>query len=47
MTLATQTKADPKAVAVARAVYDAVPLHSVIVFGSRARATIARTPTST
>ena len=37
MTLATQTKADPRAVAVARAVYDAVPLDSVIVFGSRAR----------
>ena len=37
MTLATQAKADPRAVAVARAVYDAVPLDSVIVFGSRAR----------
>ena len=37
MTLATQTKADPKAIAVARAVYDAVPLDSVILFGSRAR----------
>ena len=37
MTLATQTKADPRAVAVARAVYDAVPLDTVIVFGSRAR----------
>ena len=31
------SKADPKAVAVARAVYDAVPLDSVILFGSRAR----------
>ena len=30
-------KADPKAIAVARAVYDAVPLNSVILFGSRAR----------
>ena len=37
MALATQTKADPKAVAVARAVYDAVALDSVILFGSRAR----------
>ena len=37
MTLATQSKADPKAVAVARAVYDAIPLDSVILFGSRAR----------
>ena len=37
MTLATQTKADPKAVEVARAVYDAIPLDSVILFGSRAR----------
>ena len=37
MTTALTTKADPKAIAVARAVYDAVPLHSVIVFGSRAR----------
>ncbi len=37
MTLATQNKADPKAVAVARAVYDAIPLDSVILFGSRAR----------
>ena len=37
MTLATQTKADPKAIAVARAVYDAVALDSVILFGSRAR----------
>ena len=32
-----ESKADPRAVAVARAVYDAVPLDSVIVFGSRAR----------
>lgn len=31
------SKADPKAVAVARAVYDAVPLDTVILFGSRAR----------
>ena len=37
MTLATQSKADPKAVAVARAVYDAITLDSVILFGSRAR----------
>ena len=37
MTLATQTKADPKAVEVARAVYDAIPLDTVILFGSRAR----------
>ncbi|MYE55412.1 MAG: HEPN domain-containing protein [Chloroflexi bacterium] len=37
MTLATQIKADPKAVVVARAVYDAIPLDSVILFGSRAR----------
>ena len=41
MALAVNTKsgikADPKAVAVARAVYDAVPLDSVILFGSRAR----------
>ena len=37
MTLATQSKADPKAVAVARAVYDAIPLDTVILFGSRAR----------
>ena len=41
MTLAVNTKsdskADPKAVAVARAVYDAVPLDTVILFGSRAR----------
>ena len=31
------SRADPKAVAVARAVYDAVPLDTVILFGSRAR----------
>ena len=37
MTLATASKADPKAVAVARAVYDAVRPESVILFGSRAR----------
>ena len=37
MALATDSKADPKAIAVARAVYDAVPLDSVILFGSRAR----------
>lgn len=37
MTIATQTKADPKAVEVARAVYDAITLDSVILFGSRAR----------
>ena len=37
MATALTTKADPKAVAVARAVYDAVPLDSVILFGSRAR----------
>ena len=37
MALAIDSKADPKAVAVARAVYDAVPLDSVILFGSRAR----------
>lgn len=41
MALAVNTKsgikADSKAVAVARAVYDAVPLDSVILFGSRAR----------
>ena len=41
MALAVNTesgrKADPKAIAVARAVYDAVPLNSVILFGSRAR----------
>ena len=37
MTLATTSKADPKAVAVARAVYDAVRPESVILFGSRAR----------
>ncbi len=37
MTLAITSKADPKAVAVARAVYDAVRPDSVILFGSRAR----------
>ena len=37
MTTAVKTKADPKAVAVARAVYDAVRPDSVILFGSRAR----------
>ena len=37
MTLAATTKADPKAVAVARAVYEAVRPESVILFGSRAR----------
>ena len=37
MTLTAVAKADPKAVAVARAVYDAVPLDAVILFGSRAR----------
>ena len=37
MTLAVTTKADPKAVAVARAVYDAVLPEKVILFGSRAR----------
>ena len=37
MTLAATNKADPKAVAVARAVYDAVRPESVILFGSRAR----------
>lgn len=41
MALAVNAKsdgnADPKAVAVARAVYDAAPLDSVILFGSRAR----------
>ena len=37
MALATDSKADPKAVEVARAVYDAIPLESVILFGSRAR----------
>ena len=37
MALATDSKTDPKAVTVARAVYDAVPLDSVILFGSRAR----------
>ncbi len=37
MTLAATTKADPKAVAVARAVYDAVRPEKVILFGSRAR----------
>lgn len=37
MALAIDSKADPKAVAVARAVYDAVPLDTVILFGSRAR----------
>ena len=31
------SKADPRAVRVARAVYDAVPLDAVILFGSRAR----------
>ena len=37
MPLAIDSKADPKAVAVARAVYDAIPLDTVILFGSRAR----------
>lgn len=37
MTLAATSKADPKAVAVARAVYDAVRPEKVILFGSRAR----------
>ena len=37
VTLATTGKADPKAVAVARAVYDAVRPEKVILFGSRAR----------
>ncbi len=37
MTLAAHSKADPKAVAVARAVHDALPLDSIILFGSRAR----------
>ena len=37
MTLAATTKADPRAVAVARAVYDAVRPEKVILFGSRAR----------
>ena len=37
MTLAPTTKADPKAVAVARAVYDAIRPEKVILFGSRAR----------
>ncbi len=37
MPLAVTGKADPKAVAVARAVYDAVRPESVILFGSRAR----------
>ena len=37
MTTAVHNKADPKAVAVARAVYDAVRPESVILFGSRAR----------
>ena len=37
MTLAPTSKADPKAVVVARAVYDAVRPESVILFGSRAR----------
>ncbi len=37
MTSAVKVKADPKAVAVARAVYDAVRPESVILFGSRAR----------
>ena len=37
MTSALANRADPKAVAVARAVYDAVHPESVILFGSRAR----------
>ena len=37
VTLAATSKADPKAVAVARAVYDAVRPEKVILFGSRAR----------
>ena len=37
MTTAVHNRADPKAVAVARAVYDAVRPDSVILFGSRAR----------
>ena len=37
MTLAVESKADHRAVAVARAVYDAVPLDTVILFGSRSR----------
>ena len=37
MTTAVHNRADPKAVAVARAVYDAVRPESVILFGSRAR----------
>ena len=37
VTLTTTSKADPKAVAVARAVYDAVRPEKVILFGSRAR----------
>ena len=37
MPLAATSKADPKAVAVARAVYDAVRPEKVILFGSRAR----------
>ena len=37
MPLAATSKADPNAVAVARAVYDAVRPDSVILFGSRAR----------
>ena len=49
MALAVNTKsgskADPKAVAVARAVYDAVPLDTVILFGSRARGDYRPTPT--
>ena len=37
MTIASKGKADPKAVAVARAVYEAARPESVILFGSRAR----------
>ena len=37
VTLTTTSKADPKAVAVARAVYDAMLPEKVILFGSRAR----------
>ena len=37
MTIAIKGKADPKAVAVARAVYEATRPESVILFGSRAR----------
>ena len=37
VTLASTSKVDPKAVAVARAVYDAVRPEKVILFGSRAR----------